>query len=69
MSANTDAAILYSSAGLTKVFANTDVFEITAFQLEIESNASVSYQSGLADTDFSSGPGGVFSIYSWQEVQ
>ncbi|MCH8821841.1 hypothetical protein IID23_04980 [Patescibacteria group bacterium] len=69
MSANTDAAILYSSAGLTKVNANTDVFEITAFQLEIESNASVSYVSGLADTDFSSGPGGVFSINSWKEVQ
>lgn len=69
MRANTDAAILYSSAGLTIVFAHTDVFEITAFQLEIESNASVSYVSGLADTDFSSGPGGVFSIYSWQEVQ
>ena len=69
MSANTDAAILYSSAGLTKVNANTDVFEITAYQLEIESNASVSYQSGLADTDFSSGPGGVFNIKSWQEIQ
>lgn len=69
MSSNTTLAILYAHNGMAQVNANTNVFEVTAYKLKINANAIVSYVSGLADVDFSSGPGGTFNIRSWAEVQ
>ena len=69
MSSNTTLAILYAHNGMAVVNANTNVFEVTAYQLKINSNAEVTYVSGLADVNFSSGPGGTFTINSWAEVQ
>ena len=69
MSSNTSLAILYSSAGVTTINANTDVLEVTAYKLKINANATVSYQTGLANVNFTSGPGGTFAIKSWVEVE
>ena len=69
MSSNTSLAILYSSVGVTTINANTDVLEVTAYKLKINANATVSYQTGLANVNFTSGPGGTFTIKSWVEVE
>lgn len=69
MNSNTSTAILYTNNGAVRLNSNIDVFEVTAYKLKISSNASVTYESGLADVNFFSGPGGTFKIKSWQEVQ
>lgn len=69
MSSNTTAAILYTNSGMIQLNSNIDILEATAYKLRINSNATVTYESGLADIDFSSGPGGVFSIISWEEIE
>ncbi len=69
MGSNTDAAILYTNNGMIQINSNIGILEATAYKLRINSNAIVTYESGLADVIFSSGPGGVFNIISWKEIE
>jgi hypothetical protein len=69
MGSNTDAAILYTNNGMIQINSNIGILEATAYKLRINSNATVTYESGLADVIFSSGPGGVFNIISWEEIE
>ena len=69
ISNNADGAIFYASNGSAKVAQHANLKEVTAYKLELEENASVTYESGLASASFSSGPGGGWKINSWNEVQ
>lgn len=69
MSSNTSLAILYTNNGVIRINSHTNVLEVTAYKLKIDANATVTYQTGLADINFSSGPGGTFAIKSWSEVE
>ncbi|OGY22780.1 MAG: hypothetical protein A2172_01880 [Candidatus Woykebacteria bacterium RBG_13_40_15] len=62
-------SILYASAGAIKLNSNVHVKEVTGYMLRLESNATVTYETGLASVIFSSGPGGSFQINSWQEIE
>lgn len=57
LSNNGAAAIFYAANGTTTISNNASLKEVTAFQLSLANNASVQYESGLADVNFSSGPG------------
>lgn len=61
-------SILYASAGAIKLNSNVSIKEVTGYKLVLESNAVVTYETGLASVRFSSGPGGTFRINSWQEI-
>ena len=61
-------SILYASAGAIKLNSNVHVKEVTGYMLRLESNATVTYETGLANVNFTSGPGGAFQIKSWQEI-
>lgn len=60
---NGSAAIFYAANGMIKISNNASVKEVTAFKVYLENGASVRYESGLANVNFSSGPGG-----SWTYV-
>jgi len=37
--------------------------------IDLNNNVIITYDSGLADLNFSSGPSGGWNISSWQEVE
>jgi len=65
------APIYYAPHGLITINNNTPVNlkEITGYRLELSQNSEVTYESGLANIYFSSGPGGGWEIVSWREVE
>jgi hypothetical protein len=67
--AHSDASVYYASKGKVKIKNKGDVKEVTGYMLEIMENADVSYQTGLANADFTSGPGGGWSISGWNEIE
>lgn len=63
------AAILYAGEGQIEISNSAALKEITAYKLEINNSATVTYESGLANNNFSSGPGGGYEISSWKEIE
>jgi len=66
---NADGAIFYAHNGIAHIKNNANLKEVTAYKLSLEENAIVTYESGLANASFSSGPGGGWSIISWNEIE
>ncbi len=62
LSNNSDNSIFYASDGMISISANATLKEVTAFKLYLQNNAFVQYESGLANVNFSSGPGGGWSL-------
>ncbi len=69
VSNNADGAIFYAHNGTAYIQNNANLKEVTAYKLSLENNASVTYESGLANASFSSGPGGGWNINSWNEIE
>jgi len=67
---NAKAVIFYAANGGIYLKNGAGVFEATGNKLTIEENATVTYESGLANSNFSSGPGASWSIKkgTWQEL-
>lgn len=63
------AAILYAGEGQIEISNSAALKEITAYKLEINNSATVTYESGLANNNFLSGPGGGYEISSWKEIE
>lgn len=66
---NVEGAIFYASAGSAEIENNATVKEIIAYKLEVENNAQVVYEQGLANAQFSSGPGASYEILEWKETE
>jgi len=62
-----DASIYYARHGLIELENSVALKEVTAYQLNLKNTATVTYESGLASTQFS-GPTGGFDITGWLEV-
>ncbi len=56
-----DKALLYAGNGTISVANNVKVNEISAWGITLSNNVTISYDTGLASTFFSSGPSGAFS--------
>jgi len=65
------AAILYAGEGMIDIANSAAMKEITADKLRISNNATVTYETGLANAAFSSGPGGGWEMQdgTWQLIQ
>ena len=71
-SSNTGSAgILYAGTGKINLSNSGHYKEVTAYFLDVNNTASVTYESGLASSQFSSGPAGGWEISkpSWQLLQ
>ncbi|HYE22507.1 MAG TPA: hypothetical protein VD998_02875, partial [Verrucomicrobiae bacterium] len=68
---NGTAAILYAGDGMIEINNFASMKEITAAKLRVTNNAVVTYETGLANANFSSGPGGGWEIadQTWQLIQ
>lgn len=62
-------AILYASNGTIEIGNGLQVSQITGYGIQLGNSATITYQTGLASTVFTSGPGAAYKVASWQEVQ
>jgi len=62
LSNNSENSIFYASDGMISISNNATLKEVTAFKLYLQNNAAVQYESGLANVNFSSGPGGGWAL-------
>ncbi|MEK9195292.1 MAG: hypothetical protein AAB975_02865 [Patescibacteria group bacterium] len=69
ISNNSSGVIYYAARGRIHLSNNAAAKEITAYGLDLDNNATVTYDSGLASTNFSSGPSGGYEVNQWHEVQ
>jgi len=66
---NATGVIFYASNGMINLHNGVSLTEVTAYKLRMENNAVITYESGLANAKFSSGPTGGFSVKDWREVE
>lgn len=64
---NAGAVILYAANGTVSVSNNAGAKSITGYMISLNNNAVITYDSGLANSNFSSGPSGSWSATSWRE--
>jgi len=69
LSNNVDAVVLNAQNGTLHVSNNVDLNAATAHTISMENNAAVTYESGLSNLSFSSGPSGGYEINFWGEVE
>jgi len=65
---NADSAVLFAPNGILVVKNNASLVEVTAHKLLVK-KATITYDIGLADAKFTSGPGGEWTVTSWKEVE
>lgn len=66
---NAVGAIFYTTSGLVYLSNNIMAREITGYKIRINNNAEIEYESGLAASSFSSGPGGAWQVFEWKEIE
>lgn len=66
---NAQGAIFYASQGLIHLSNNILIREATGYQLALDNNAVISYESGLENVNFTSGPGGSRQFKNWREIE
>ncbi len=71
ISNNASGAIFYAGSGRIDVSNNGGAKEITAYRVHLNQNAVITYETGLANANFTSGPGGGWEIadQTWQLLQ
>lgn len=63
------AVIVYAPNGTLNISGGASLKEATGYKINIAGGSSVTYESGLANNNFSSGPSGSWSVQTWQEDQ
>src|SRR3989344_293663 len=66
---NSIGVIYYASKGRIELENNASAKEVTAYGIDLENNAFITYESGLSSVSVSSGPSGGNDILSWKEVE
>lgn len=57
------------SGGVIVIRNNVSTRQVTGYKVYLEENAIISYEYGLQDAEFSSGPGGSWEVASWKEIE
>ena len=65
---SSDAVVVYASHGLISVEQTADLKEATGYKIKLNQSANVTYDTGLANSLFSSGPGGGYNLLEWKEI-
>jgi len=63
---NSSAVIYYAISGMVEVSNNAHLKSVSGLGLHLSNGAQVQYDSGLADANFSGGPGGSWKVKEWQ---
>jgi len=66
---NSLGVVYYANNGFIEFSNNATAKEATAYGIEMDNNAEIVYDSGLANTQFSAGPSAGWEILRWREVE
>ena len=66
---NSAGVIYYAAKGWIKFSNNAVAKQATGRGIRLDNNASLVYESGLADTRFTSGPSGGYDVRYWREAE
>jgi len=66
---NALGSILFAPNGLITIDNNVELIEATSYQILLKNNATVTYEIGLENLEFTSGPSGSWEMTSWKEVE
>jgi len=69
LSNNAVGAVFYATKGKIDISNGADVTSVVGCTLNIANNGTVTYEVGVSDLDFSSGPGGGWKIDTWKEIE
>ncbi len=69
LSNNTGSVLIYAPYGTVEVSNNANLQQVTAKTLYLSNGAIISYQQGIINAVFSSGPSGGYDILSWEEIE
>ncbi len=61
--------IIYASKGYILLEDRISLRQVSGYGLKLKDNAKVTYEVGLADTVFTSGPAGGWKVISWKEIE
>lgn len=67
ISGSAGSVVLNAQKGTINFSGSSSAKEATAYKLSLSGSTTVTYDSGLVDMDFTSGPTGSYSIDSWKE--
>lgn len=69
VSGGAGAVIVYAPNGTINVTGGASLKEATGYKMYIDGGSSITYESGLSNNNFSSGPSGTWSVSTWKETQ
>lgn len=69
ISGGAGAVIIYAPYGTISISGGASLKEATGYRITVSGGSSITYESGLANSNFSSGPSGSWSVDSWEESQ
>lgn len=69
VSGGAGAVIVYAQNGTINISGGASLKEATGYRITVSGGSSITYESGLTNNNFSSGPSGTWSVASWQETQ
>lgn len=65
----TGKLLVYAPHGLIDIAQSTALKEITGYKIKTANSSNITYESGLVNLLFTSGPGGGYTVLSWKEVE
>jgi hypothetical protein len=68
VSNNSDAVVYYAGNGTIDVSNNARIRSLSAKMIKLSNGAEVIYETGLANANFSAGPGGSWRVKEWQVI-
>ena len=69
ISGDAGAVITYAPYGTINIDGGSAIKEATGYKLNLTGNSSITYESGLTNNNFSSGPSGSWNIDGWKEIE
>ncbi len=68
---NSDSLVAYANNGEIEVLNNAILREVTGYKLRLRNNAIITYESGLANLNFTGGPGASWNLVrgTWREIR
>ncbi len=69
ISGGAGAVIIYAANGTINISGGASLKEATGYRIMISGASSVTYESGLSNNNFSSGPSGTWTVGTWKETQ
>lgn len=68
VSNNSSSVVYYTNNGYIDVANNAHIRSLTGKGIRLKNGAIVEYDTGLADSNFSAGPGGAWELKEWQVI-